>query len=263
MRLISHSFILSTVLYPNYSWPPYQSRALEPICSKCRTYIHWSPFECLGEAPAPGVCPSRAPALEPFFAVLLHRTRVLAQENLPPSFETKIAAGVQALKSGDLNSAEQVFTDACGRESSILSSTQLGVIGNCAASIPKRHRFRQALALQPNYGPSRLLSFQPPGAPKKCRGRARTQARRRLLPEEPQAHLQLAKAYKVSDNWIAAVRNTRSLCSWLHKNRNIRTNWAPPGRSSLAGPMANSPHQSRFRTRASGSRARIRHPGKV
>src|SRR5207245_5250291 len=49
--------------------------------------------------PRPGVCPSRAPRFGIFLLLYFCiATRVLAQENLPPSFETKIAAGVQALK---------------------------------------------------------------------------------------------------------------------------------------------------------------------
>src|SRR5437870_5221142 len=72
-----------------------------------------SPSSVWAKPPRPGVCPSRAPRFGIFlllyFCIAAH---ALAQENLPPSFETEIAAGVQALKSGDLNSAEQVFTDA-------------------------------------------------------------------------------------------------------------------------------------------------------
>ena len=83
----------------------------------------------------------------------------LAQENLPHSFETKIAVGVQALKSGDLESAQEVFSDALRQGiKHPLIYHNLGVIaqlrGNHAEAIT---RFRQALALQPDYGPSRLL----------------------------------------------------------------------------------------------------------
>jgi tetratricopeptide (TPR) repeat protein len=82
-----------------------------------------------------------------------------AQENLPPSLETKIAAGVQALKSGDLDSAEQVFSDVLRQGiKHPLIYHNLGVI----AQLRGKHseavtRFHQALALQPDYGPSRLL----------------------------------------------------------------------------------------------------------
>jgi len=35
-----------------------------------------------------------------------------AQESLPPSVEAQIAPGIQALKSGDLDTAEKVFSEA-------------------------------------------------------------------------------------------------------------------------------------------------------
>jgi len=141
-------------------------------------------------------------------------THALAQENLPPSFETKIAAGVQALKSGDLNSAEQVFTDALrqGIKHPLLYHN-LGVIAQLRSKHPDAvTRFRQALALQPNYGPSRLLLGSSLLALRKNAEAVRELKRAvALLPEEPQAHLQLAKAYKVSDNWIAAVQEYQKL----------------------------------------------------
>ena len=140
--------------------------------------------------------------------------RALAQENLPPEIETQIAAGVQALRSGDLNSAEQVFTDALRQGiKHPLIYHNLGVIAQLRGKHPEAvTRFRQVLALQPNYGPSRLLLGSSLLALRKNAGAVRELKRAvALLPEEPQAHLQLAKAYKVSDNWIAAVQEYQKL----------------------------------------------------
>ena len=106
------------------------------------------------------VLPLRVPRLGiillPFFWIAVS---ALAQENLPPALETKIGAGVQALKSGDLNSADEVFSDALRQGiKHPLIYHNLGVLaqlrGNHAEAVT---RFRQALSLQPNYGPSRLL----------------------------------------------------------------------------------------------------------
>jgi len=161
------------------------------------------------------VFPLRAPRLG--IILLLYfgiAARALAQEKLPPSFDTKIAAAVQALKSGDLDSAEQVFSDALRQGiKHPLIYHNLGVIAQLRGKHPQAvTRFRQALALQPNYGPSRLLL----GSSLLALGRnapAVQELKRAvaLMPEEPQAHLQLARAYKSSNNWIAAVQEFQKL----------------------------------------------------
>jgi Flp pilus assembly protein TadD len=131
-----------------------------------------------------------------------------AQESLPPQLEQRIATGVEALKSGDLDTAEKIF-DAALRQGvkHPLVFHNLGVI----AQQRRDHklattRFRQAIQLQPSYGPSHLLL----GASLRALGK-NTEAvhelerATKLMPKEPQAYLQLAKAYEASDNWIAAV----------------------------------------------------------
>jgi tetratricopeptide (TPR) repeat protein len=140
-----------------------------------------------------------------------------AQENLPPSLETKIAAGVQALKSGDLDSAEQVFSDVLRQGiKHPLIYHNLGVI----AQLRGKHsqavtRFHQALALQPDYGPSRLLLGSSLLALRKNTEALRELKRAAtLMPEEPQAHLQLARAYQASDNGMAAVQEFQKLVQW-------------------------------------------------
>ena len=161
------------------------------------------------------VFPLRAPRLG--IILLLYfgiAARALAQEKLPPWFETKIPAAVQALKSGDLDSAEDVFSGALrlGIKHPLIYHN-LGVIAQLRGKHPEAvTRFRQALALQPNYGPSRLLLGSSLLALRK-NSQAVQELKRAvaLMPEEPQAHLQLARAYKSSNNWVAAVQEFQKL----------------------------------------------------
>lgn len=145
--------------------------------------------------------------------VLLAST-ALAQESLPASSEAKIAAGVAALKSGDLDGADMVFSEALRQGiKHPLVYHNLGII----AQQRGRHleavkRFRQTLALQPDFGPAHLLLGSSLLALKR-NAQALGELRRavKLMPEEPQAHLQLAKAYEASGNWILAVRQLQRL----------------------------------------------------
>ena len=105
-------------------------------------------------------------------------TQCSAQEIPPPSLEIQVAPGIEALKSGDLDTAEKVFSSALRQGvKHPLVYHNLGVI----AQMRGRHleavqKFREALALQPAYGPSRL----PAGTRKKSGGRARTPTRRQI-----------------------------------------------------------------------------------
>ncbi len=132
----------------------------------------------------------------------------------PPAPDANLAAGVEALKSGDLDGAERVFSEALRQGvKSPLVFHNLGVIaqqrGNHTLAIS---RFRQAIALQPEYAPSRLLlgvSLLALG--KNADATSELQRAARSMPKEPQAHLQLAKAYEASENWIAAVEELQKL----------------------------------------------------
>jgi Flp pilus assembly protein TadD len=125
-----------------------------------------------------------------------------------------MAAGVEALKSGDLETAEKIFSDAAQRGvKHPLVYHNLGVIaqqrGNHKQAVA---RFREAIALQPGYGPSRLLL----GVSLLALGRSGDALRElkqaaRLMPEQPQAHLQLARAYQASEDWLAAVEELQRL----------------------------------------------------
>jgi len=142
-------------------------------------------------------------------------TVCLAQERpLPPSLEDQVARGISALKSGDLDTAEGVFSSALQHGAKHpLVYHNLGVI----AQMRKQHleavqRFREALALQPAFGPSRLLL----GASLLALGRNMQAVREleravKLMPEQPQARFQLAKAYEASESWLAAAQQLQKL----------------------------------------------------
>jgi Tfp pilus assembly protein PilF len=138
----------------------------------------------------------------------------LAQENLSPRLETSLAAGVQSLKSGDLDSAERIFSDALRQGiRHPLVYHNLGVIAQLRGKhLEAVQRFRQALALQPDYGPSRLLLGSSLLALHR-NSEALPELKRAvsLMPEQPQAHLQLAKAYEATEHWMAAVRQLQKL----------------------------------------------------
>jgi Tfp pilus assembly protein PilF len=138
----------------------------------------------------------------------------LAQEDLSPQLETKLAAGVQSLRSGDLDSAEKVFSDALRQGiKHPLVYHNLGIIAQLRGKHSEAvQRFRQALVLQPDFGPSRLLLGSSLLALHR-NSEALPELKRAvsLMPEQPQAHLQLAKAYEATDKWMAAVQQFQKL----------------------------------------------------
>lgn len=141
-------------------------------------------------------------------------TSVAAQANLPPALEERIAAGVAALKSGDLDSAEETFSSVLRQGARHpLIYHNLGVIavlrGNHSEAVT---RFRQALALQPDNGSSRLLLGSSLLALRKNTEAVHELKRAvALLPDQPQARLELGRAYEAAGNWIAAVQEFQKL----------------------------------------------------
>jgi tetratricopeptide (TPR) repeat protein len=138
----------------------------------------------------------------------------LAQEKPLPSFETQVAPGVEALKSGDLETAERIFSSALRQGiKHPLVYHNLGVIAQLRGQhLEAVTRFRQALALQPDFGPSHLLlgsSLLALG--KNAEAVRELQRAVKFMPAQPQARLQLAKAYEASENWIAAVQQFQKL----------------------------------------------------
>jgi len=153
------------------------------------------------------------------FAILLFvffsaGVRTVAQEALPPALQARVAAAIHELQSGNLDSAENSFSDVLRQGvKHPLIYHNLGVIallrGNHTGAVT---RFREALALQPDYGSSRLLLGMSLLALRKNAEAVRELKRAAtLLPEEPQAHLQLARAYEAMENWILAVQELQKL----------------------------------------------------
>lgn len=138
----------------------------------------------------------------------------LAQNDLSPAAQAQIAAGVEALKSGELDAADKAFSDLLRQGvKHPLVFHNLGVIaqqrGNHDQAVT---RFRQALALQPDYGPSHLLLGSSLLALRRNSEALRELKRAvTLMPKELQAHLQLAKAFESSENWIGAVQQFQKL----------------------------------------------------
>ena len=138
------------------------------------------------------------------------------QDPLPAEAQTRIAAGVQALKSGDLSTAEKIFSEAehQGLKHPLIFHN-LGIIaqqrGNHEQAII---RFRQAIQLKPDYGPSHLLLGSSLLAVHRQAEAVRELKRAaNLMPDEPQVHLLLAKACEASNNWIGAVQEYQKLAS--------------------------------------------------
>ncbi len=136
-----------------------------------------------------------------------------AQENVPGAATSEITAGVQALKSGDLDGAERIFNDALRHGvKNPLVFHNLGVIaqerGNHQLAVT---RFREALQLQPNYGPARLLLGSSLLSLGKQSAVNELKRAALLMPNEPAARLQLAKAYENQDNWLEAVEQLQQL----------------------------------------------------
>jgi tetratricopeptide (TPR) repeat protein len=140
--------------------------------------------------------------------------RTVAQEALPPAVEAKIGAAIQELQSGDLDLAENTFSDVLRQGiKHPLIYHNLGIIAllrsNHAQAVT---RFRQTLALQPDNASSRLLLGMSLLALKKNAEAVRELKRAAtLLPEKPEAHLQLARAYEVTEDWIAAAQEFQKL----------------------------------------------------
>lgn len=173
-------------------------------------------LECSVEMKLPGKTVKLSKCVAVIGAICLSVAAVsaMAQESLPADLQEQIAAGVAALKSGDLDTAEKIFSDAEPRGiKQPLIWHNLGVIAQQRGKHEEAvARFRQAIRLQPNYGASHLLLGTSLLALRRNAEAVRELDRAaRLMPEEPQAHLQLAKAYEMTENWIGAAAEFQML----------------------------------------------------
>ena len=155
-------------------------------------------------------------ALPTFLVLLLFfaLSKSFAQQSPPPEVESLVTPGIEALKSGDLDKAEEIFFNALRKGiKRPLVYHNLGVIAQERGKhVEAVARFREALALQPDFGPSHLLLGSSLLALKR-NAEALGELRRSvmLMPKEPLARLQLAKAYEASDNWMAATQQLQKL----------------------------------------------------
>src|SRR3954467_981445 len=95
------------------------------------------------------------PALSLFFIY----AGLSAGQNAPSPGEEQLAKGIAALKAGDLDSAENIFTLALHQgERSPLVYHNLGVIAQERGQHKQAvARFRETLRLQPEFGPAHSL----------------------------------------------------------------------------------------------------------
>jgi tetratricopeptide (TPR) repeat protein len=138
----------------------------------------------------------------------------LAQPSLSPQLAKLFTAGVDALKSGDLETAEKTFQEVLrrGGKASFVHHN-LGIVYQQRGDHAKAAvQFREAVRLQPNFGQARLLlgvSLLASGKIAEAAGELEHSVR--LLPGEPQSRLQLANAYERANNWLGAVAQYQAL----------------------------------------------------
>jgi len=148
------------------------------------------------------------------FGFLYLAGTVFAQQRLSPEIERKIVEGIRDLKSGELDPAQNLFTELLRRGVELpIVYHNLGIIaalrGNHAEAVT---RFRQSLALQPDFGPSRLLLGSSLLALRKdsdAIGELKRAAA--ALPQEPQVHFELGRVYDRLGNRIGAVQEFQTL----------------------------------------------------
>ena len=137
-----------------------------------------------------------------------------AGQNATLPGQEQLAKGIAALKAGDLDSAEKVFTLALHQGvRSPLVYHNLGVIAQERGQHEQAvARFRETLRLQPEFGPAHLLLGVSWLALRKNAEAVRElKIAERLMPAEPQVHLQLARAYEALEEHFAAVDQYQQL----------------------------------------------------
>jgi len=166
--------------------------------------------------------------------------------DLPPEVSSRLAPGVSALKSGDLDTAQSIFASALRQGiKHPLVFHNLGVIeqqrGNHQRAIA---RFREALALQPDYAPSHLLL----GSSLLALGRnvetsklcASSSAPPRLCRNSRKLTFSWPKHTRLPITGLPPYKNGSVLSNSLPLNLNMRTSQEGRGRSSRSGRIAGS-----------------------
>lgn len=148
-------------------------------------------------------------------------TRGFSQHSETTPAADAVTEGVRALQDGNLEAAQHFLDQALkqGVNHPIVFHN-LGVIAQ------ERHNqkqavvwFRKSLSVDPNYGPSRLLLGSSLMALGQNDAAVRELSRAvRLMPAEPAARLQLAKAYEADEKWIPAVEQLQKLATQAPQN---------------------------------------------
>jgi superkiller protein 3 len=175
-------------------------------------------------------------ALVPF---LIYAGSSAGQNSTLPGQE-QLAKGIAALRAGDLDSAEKVFTLALHQGvRSPLVYHNLGVIAQDRGQHEQAvARFRETLRLQPEFAPAHLLL----GVSLLALGKNAEAARElriseKLMPAEAQVHLQLARAYDALQEHFAAIDEYRQLTRLAPQDPEfvylLARSWADLSQSSL------------------------------
>ena len=148
-------------------------------------------------------------------ALLVHPVAVqCAAQNLRAELADLFTSGVQAQKSGQLDAAEKAFLQVLRQGGKVaFVYNNLGIIyqqrGDHARAIPQ---FRQALRLQADYVPPRILlaaSLLAVGKIPEATSEAEQAVK--LEPREPLARLQLARCYERAGKPLEAVDQLEAL----------------------------------------------------
>jgi tetratricopeptide (TPR) repeat protein len=136
-----------------------------------------------------------------------------AQE-LPEALQPSFQEGVDALRAGKLDAAEAAFRrvlEQGGRVAYVHNNLGL-VYQERGQHTPAAAQFREAIRLDPGYGAPRLALGASLLALDQV-GEATVELERaaKLLPREPLARLQLARAYERAGKWAGAVEQYRAL----------------------------------------------------
>jgi tetratricopeptide (TPR) repeat protein len=175
-------------------------------------------------------------ALVPF---LIYSGLSAGQNSTLPGQE-QLAKGIAALRAGDLDSAENIFTLALHQGlRSPLVYHNLGVIAQERGQHEQAvARFRETLRLQPEFGPAHLLlGVSLLALDKNAEASRELKMAEKLMPAEPQVHLQLARAYDALGDHFASIDQYRQLTRLAPQDPEyvylLARSWADLSRSSL------------------------------
>lgn len=136
------------------------------------------------------------------------------QQELPEALQPSFEEGVRALRAGKLDAAEAAFQrvlDQGGRVAFVHNN--LGLVyqerGQHKAAITQ---FREAIRLDAGYAAPRLaLGSSLLALDQVAEATVQLEQAAKMLPREPLARLQLARAYERASKWASAVEQYRSL----------------------------------------------------